>query len=157
MRWLFFKNHQRCNRKINLTAVLRDVDVHTQLRHPAPWEVGHATVSSQVSELHVHDLQAAGARSHVWVAAEQDQTVRVEDRGAVFIPGVIDLVLRGGINVARQLEVPTHLNGLTVLVGVWCYLEGQVAHRCVFQWWWKKRERKGLNQWVIVRDTVEMS
>lgn len=84
----------------NLTAVLRDVHIHTELQHPAPWEVRHTAVGSQVSELHVYDLQAAGARRHVRVTAQQDQAVRVEDRRAVLVPGVVDLVLWGGVDVA---------------------------------------------------------
>lgn len=113
-----------------LTAVLRDVDVHAEFWDPAAREVHRAAVSGQISELHVHNLQAAGAGSHIGVGAQQDQVVRVENGGTVLVPGVVDLVLRGGVDVTRQLEVPTHLDGLTVLVGVWRNLEGQVAHGC---------------------------
>lgn len=124
----------------DLTTVLRDVDVHSELRHAAAREVGHAAVGGQVSELHVHDLQAAGAGRHVGIAAQQDQALRVEDQRAVLVPGVVDLVLRGGVDVAGQLEVTTHLDGLAVLVGVRCDLEGQVAHRCA--WWTKGSEKR---------------
>jgi len=129
--------HRDIKLKINtksrkpLTAVLSDVDVHSELQASAAQEVGHAAVHGQVPELHVHDLQAAGAGRHVRVAAQQDQAVRVEDRRPVLVPGVVDLVLRGGVDMARQLEVATHLDALAVLVGVRRDLEGQVAHRCV--------------------------
>jgi len=107
-----------------LTAALGDVDVDPELQHPAAREVGHAAVGRQVPELHVHDLQAAGAGRHVGVAAQQDQRLRVEDGRAVLVPRVVDLVLGRGVGVARQLEVAAHLDGLTVLVGVRRDLEG---------------------------------
>lgn len=113
------------------TTVLGYVDVHSELWHFASWEIGHAGVGGHVSELHVHNFQTAGARRHVRVAAQQDQAVRVEDRRAVLVPGVVDLVLRGGVHVARQLQVPAHLDGFAVLVGVWRDLEGQIGHRCI--------------------------
>lgn len=113
------------------TTVLRYVDVYSKLWHFASREISHAAVGGHVSELHVHDFQAAGAGRHVWVAAQQDQAVRVVDRCSVFVPGVVDLVLRGGVHVARQFQVPAHLDGLAVLVGVWCDLEGQIGHSCI--------------------------
>lgn len=115
-------------KKKDLTTVLGDVDIHSELRHAASREVCHTAIGGQVSEFHVHDLQAAGARRHIGIAAQQDQTIRVEDQRAVLVPGVVDLVLRVGIDVTRQLEVSTHLDGLAVLVGIRSYLEGQVAH-----------------------------
>lgn len=119
------------NKQTNkLTTVLGDVHVHTQLWNSAAGEVCHAAVGGQVSELHVYDLQTAGSRGHVRVAAQQYQVVRVVDERTVLVPGVVDLVLRGGIHVAGQLKVATHLDGFTVLVGVRCDLEGQVVHRC---------------------------
>lgn len=117
---------------MKLTTVLRDVDVHTELRDPAAREVCHTAVGSQISELHFHNLQATGAGCHVRVAAQQDQVFRVENRCAVLVPGVVDLVLWRSIDVTRQLEVPTHLDALAVLVGVWCNLERQVAHCCMW-------------------------
>lgn len=112
------------------TAVLRNVDVHAELWDPAAWKVGHAAVGGQIPEIHVHDLQAAGAGRQVRIAAQDDQAVRAQDGRAVFVPAVVDLVLRGRVHVTGQLEVAAHLDGLAVFVGVGGDLEGQVGHRC---------------------------
>lgn len=128
---IIFPSLKYNNKQTNkLTTVLGDVHVHTQLWNSAAGEVCHTAVGGQVSELHVYDLQTAGSRGHVRVAAQQYQVVRVVDERTVLVPGVVDLVLRGGIHVAGQLKVATHLDGFTVLVGVRCDLEGQVVHRC---------------------------
>ena len=110
------------------TAALGDVDVHAHLLHAAPGEVGHAAVGGLVTELHVHDLQAAGARGHVRVAAQHDQAVRGVDGHSVLVPGVVDLVLGQSVHVAGELEVPAHLDALAVLVRVGRDLEGEVLH-----------------------------
>lgn len=114
----------------SLTAALGDVDVDPELGHGAAGEAGHAAVGGLVAELHVHDLQTAGAGGHVRVASQEDEAFRGGDGRRVLVPGVVDLVLGLGVHVAGQLEVTADLDGLAVLVEVGRDLEGQVPHDC---------------------------
>lgn len=58
-----------------LTTALCDIDVHPEFGNITAGEVGHAAVGGLISELHVHNLQAAGARGHVWVTAQHNEAV----------------------------------------------------------------------------------
>lgn len=108
---------------LSLTTALRDVDIDTQFRQAAPREVRNAAVGGLISELHVHDFQAAGTGRHVRVAAQHDERVGGEDGSSVLVPGVVHLILWLRVNVAGKFEVSTHLYALAVFVGVWCDLE----------------------------------
>lgn len=61
--------------KYALTTALCDIDVYSKFRNIAAREVGHAAVGGLISEFHVHNLQAAGARGHVWVTAQHNEAV----------------------------------------------------------------------------------